>query len=76
MEQIEFTVDGYDYKFRIAKMNALDVLAMQTQQSFAHMTKRRACLGNILAHAETLCGEAWIRRRARKYIFPRSLRKM
>ena len=60
MEQIEFTVDGYTYKFRIAKMNALDVLAMQTQQSFSNMTKSRAFLANILEHVETLCGETWI----------------
>ena len=48
MEQSLFTVDGYNYQFRLAKMNALDVLAFRTQVSFDTMDEARTLFARVL----------------------------
>ena len=59
MEQTLFTVEGYDYQFRLAKMNALDVLAFRTQVSFDSMENARALFAKVIENIEIQVGQQW-----------------
>lgn len=59
MEQSLFTVDGYNFQFRLAKMNALDVLAFRTQVDFDTMENARSLFGKILENIEVQVGQDW-----------------
>ena len=56
----EFKIDGYDYEFRIAKMNAIDMLAMRTQLSFDDMDQAKRVFNTILEYIEVRCDSNWL----------------
>lgn len=59
-EQKEFKIEGYDFTFRMAKMNALDALAVQTQFQLTNAYKTREMFSTILEFLEVKAGEKWI----------------
>lgn len=61
MEQKEFKIKGYKYIFRVAKLNAIEVLALQTQVSFDDIDKTAAMFNTILERIEVKCDEQWLR---------------
>lgn len=60
MEQKEFKVDGYDYVFRTAKMNAVDVLSFQTQIQFDDLESATKLFNTILENVEVQCDNSWL----------------
>lgn len=60
MEQKEFKVKGYKYTFRVAKLNAIEVLALQTQISFKDIETTSAMFNTILERVEVRCDEQWL----------------
>lgn len=57
MEQKEFEIKGY--KFRIAKMNAIDVLAFRTQLKSETYDETETLFNNILEHIEVCFEGKW-----------------
>lgn len=60
MTQEVFKVEGYEYEFRFAKMNAIDILAFQTQYKFDNFEMSQNSIKNVLEHIEVHAGESWI----------------
>lgn len=60
MVQTEFTVKSSDLHFRLAKMNAIEVLALQTQVQFTNVTVATNLFNAILERIEVQCGEVWL----------------
>lgn len=75
MEQSLFTVDGYNYQFRLAKMNALDVLAFRTQVSFDTLDEARALFAKVLENVEVQVGQDWFpcKEKDREIYYPAEL---
>lgn len=75
MEQSLFTVDGYNYQFRLAKMNALDVLAFRTQVSFDSLEEARALFAKVLENIEVEVGQDWFpcKEKGREIYYPAEL---
>lgn len=75
MEQSLFTVDGYNYQFRLAKMNALDVLAFRTQVSFDTLDEARALFAKVLESVEVQVGQDWFpcKEKDREIYYPAEL---
>jgi hypothetical protein len=75
MEQTLFTVEGYDYQFRLAKMNALDVLAFRTQVSFDSMENARALFAKVIENIEIQVGQQWFpcKEKDREIYYPAEL---
>ena len=59
MNQKEFTIDGYDYLFRFAKMNAIEILALETQFNFGSLRQSQSTIENVLERIEIKIGETW-----------------
>lgn len=61
MEQKEFKIEGYDYTFRIAKMNAIDTLAMRTQLKTNTVDDAKRLFSTILENIEVNCEGKWFK---------------
>lgn len=60
MNQEVFTIKGYDYEFRIAKMNAIEILAFQSQYKFSDFNTSETSIKNVLERIEVNAGGQWI----------------
>lgn len=60
MEQKEFTIEGYENKFRSTKVKPLDMLALQTQINFDDMIKTKELFKFALEHLEVKVLDQWI----------------
>lgn len=58
-EQI-FKIDGYDFNFRIKRINAIELLALRTQINFDNIKKTKELFGAMLEKIEVQCGENWL----------------
>ena len=61
MEQKEFKIEGYDYTFRIAKMNAIEVLALRTQINFNTYETSMKLFSTILENIEVCIDGQWFK---------------
>lgn len=59
MEQKEFELKGY--KFRIAKMNAIEILAMRTQLNAESYEDMNKLFSTVLEHIEVCCEGKWFK---------------
>ena len=60
MTQEEFTIEKYDdYLFRFAKMNAIEILALETQLNFKTINQSQAGIEAILERIEVKVGNNW-----------------
>ncbi len=57
--QEEFTIENYDYTFRVAKMNAIELLALETQLNFKGLNQSQAAIESILERIEVKIGDKW-----------------
>lgn len=57
---MEFKIDGYDYKFRVREMNAIEALALQTQVDFKSYDKSLTLFCSILECLEVKCDKEWL----------------
>lgn len=58
--QEEFTIENYDYTFRVAKMNAIELLALETQLNFKGINQSQAAIESILERIEVKVGDKWV----------------
>ena len=61
MTQTEFKIDGYDFVFRIARMNAIEVLALRTQLNFKSVETATKLFETYLEHIEVKLGDQWLK---------------
>lgn len=61
MEQKEFNIEEYDYTFRIAKMNAIEVLAIRTQINFTTYDASIKLFSTILENIEVNIDGQWFK---------------
>ncbi len=59
MTQEEFTIENYNYQFRFAKMNAIEVLALETQMDFNSVAQSQATIEAILEKIEVKVIDTW-----------------
>lgn len=56
----EFTISELpDYKFRVAKINGVEILALRTQIDFNDISKTQTTFKFILEHLEIYLGGQW-----------------
>ena len=60
MESLEFKVDGSDYLFRIAKMNAIEVLGLRTLINYEDIDKAITWYKALLERVEVNFGSQWL----------------
>lgn len=72
MAQEEFTLEGYKHVFRVAKINAIEALALQTQINFDNTDKAQNLFNTILEKIEVKCNDSWIpvKTKERQIYFP------
>ena len=58
--QEEFTIENYNYQFRFAKMNAIEVLALETQMDFKNVKQSQATIEAILEKIEVKVIDTWV----------------
>lgn len=68
----EFKVEGYKHTFRIAKMNAIELLAMQTQIDFSDYKSAVNSFSIALEHCEVRMPgtESWMKVKDGEAYFP------
>ena len=56
----EFKIEGYEYTFRVKKMNAIEVMAMQTQFGSDTFDDAVSMFSTILEYIEVQCNDKWL----------------
>lgn len=75
IQQKEFTIDGYDFQFRFAKMNAIEILALQTQLTFNSIAQSQINIESMLERIEVKIGDSWtlVKMKGRQVYTPTSI---
>ena len=60
INQEEFTIENYNYQFRFAKMNAIEILALETQMDFKSVAQSQATIEAILEKIEVKVIDKWV----------------
>lgn len=60
MQQERFNIEGYDYNFRFKKMNAFEVLGLQTQINFTTADEAQRFFKLCLEYMEVECKNVWL----------------
>lgn len=60
MEQKTFKIEGYDYEFRPKKINAIEMLAFQTQMGLENMDQATKVFNTILEYIEVNAEGKWL----------------
>ena len=60
LENKEFTIEGYDFTFRIMDMNAIEAFAIQSQFDFSTFDNAKKLINVVLEHIEVKAGEKWL----------------
>lgn len=55
-----FTIDGYNYEFRVKEMNAIEILALRTQLDFENVEDAQKFFNQALRRIEVKAGENWV----------------
>lgn len=58
--QEEFTIEDYDYTFRVAKMNAIEILALEMQLNFKDINQSQVAIESVLERIEVKVGDKWV----------------
>lgn len=66
----EFTIKGYECKFRIKQMNAIELFALRTQIDFENFDHAVDTLNMVLEHIEVQCDETWFTVKDRNTYLP------
>lgn len=66
----EFKIKGYDCKFRIKQMNAIEIFAFRTQLDFESFDAAYDTVNMVLEHIEVQCDETWFTVKDRKTFLP------
>ena len=55
-----FTIEGYDYEFRVKKLNAIETLALQSQINLKSVDAAQNFFNEVLKRIEVKAGDNWI----------------
>lgn len=66
----EFKIKNYECKFRIKKMNAIELFAMRTQLDFENFNAAFDTVNMVLEHIEVQCDETWLAVKDRNTYLP------
>ena len=58
--QQEFKVEGYDYVFRTANMNAIEILSFRTQVNYDTFDDAMNMFNTVLEHLEVQMDNSWL----------------
>lgn len=70
-----FTIEGYDYEFRVKELNAIEVLAFRTQLDFENVDAAVQFFNEVLRRIEVKAGENWIACEENGVYYPAGLDK-
>lgn len=70
-----FTIEGYDYEFRVKELNAIEVLAFRTQLDFENVEAAQKFFNEVLRRIEVKAGENWIACEENGIYYPAGLDK-
>lgn len=58
--QQEFKVEGYEYVFRTANMNAVEILSFRTQINYDTFDNAMNMINTVLEHLEVQVDNSWL----------------